>query len=320
MDAVTDAIRVEVPASTSNLGSGFDTLGLALHLHGTVRLERRTGAGLEAAGNSGGVSDALRALADEAWRHFFRRSRVARFGVRAIFDDVVPVGRGLGASAVARVGVLAGLDALARTRLTRGQLLRMAAELEGHPDNASPAIFGGFTVSGRVGKDWRCIRFDVHPRWRMVALIPGFEMPTGRARRLLPEQYPRSDAVHALNRAALITAAFARQDLALFLGLFDDRIHQPYRRALIPQLDRVIRAGERAGAAGGFLSGAGSAIICLTATGARRVARAMQQHLPESRVLILRPSRDGYRLKSETAQGSRPAPFPVPLGIDPATD
>jgi homoserine kinase len=293
---VNNSVRIEVPASTSNLGSGFDTLGLALQLRGTVHAVRQDQPGLRLIPGSAGQSDVLSALLDEARRHFFRRTRARTFGVAVAVDHAVPVGRGLGASAIARVGLLAGLDALAHTHLSRSRLLELATELEGHPDNASPAIFGGFTVSGRIGRGVRCLWFPVNPRWKFVTLIPRFEMPTGTARRLLPNHYSRPDAAHSLNRAALITAAFARADLASLRGVFDDRLHQPYREKLIPPLRQVIRAGERAGAVGGFLSGAGSAIICVTAKNAQAVAQEMQRRLPDSEIMILSASPTGYRV------------------------
>src|SRR5204863_4341300 len=120
------------------------------------------------------------------------------------------------------------------------------------PDNASPSIFGGFTVSGFVDGRVRCLRFPVSPRARFVTLIPRFKIRTRRARALMPKDYSRAAAAHALNRAALITAAFASGDWEALRGVFDDCFHQPYRERLIPQLSRVVGAGERAGSVGGF--------------------------------------------------------------------
>jgi homoserine kinase len=290
------SVTVRIPASTSNLGSGFDTLGLALRLYNVVCVARRGDQRLKLAAGTDGNSAALTAILTQAARLFFRRTAVKRFGMEIGMSGDVPVARGLGASAIARVGLLAGLNALAGTRLTRVHLLQLATQLEGHPDNASPAIFGGFTVSGRVGGEVRCLSFPVSTRLKCVTLIPRFGMSTGKARRLLPSSYTKADTAHALNRAALISAAMASGRYEALRGLFDDRIHQPYRGRLIPQFARVVRAGERAGALGGFLSGAGSGIICLTLTGPAGVTSAMNRAWGDADVKVLTPDNDGFQL------------------------
>ena len=292
-----NSVSIKVPASTSNLGSGFDTLGLAVKLYNVVRVERITASRLEvdwelAADDRRWFDEAL----GDAARVFFRRTKVKRFGVRVGLKAEVPMARGLGASATIRVGFIAALNELAGARLSRAALLEMATELEGHPDNASPAIFGGFTVSGRIGKSVRCLSFPVDSKLRCVTLIPKFGISTGAARKLLPAKYPKADAAHGLNRAALIAAAFSSRKYEMLRGVFDDRFHQPYREKLLPQLSRVIAAGERAGALGGFLSGSGSSIMCLTLDRPAAVARAMHRALPDSAVMILSQDASGFQV------------------------
>jgi homoserine kinase len=192
--------------------------------------------------------------------------------------------------------LLAGLNVLARTRLTRVHLLQLATQLEGHPDNASPAIFGGLTVSGRADGEVRCLSFPVSGRLKCVTLIPRFGLSTEKARRLLPRSYTRNDAAHALNRAALISAAMASGRYEALRGLFDDRVHQPYRARLIPKLARIVQAGERAGALGGFLSGAGSGIICLTLARSDAVAKAMKRAWGDAEVKVLTPDNNGFQV------------------------
>lgn len=291
------SVSVKVPASTSNLGSGFDTLGLAVKLHNVIRVT--------AAGSRGIELDWELPDTDREWFHdalgtaarlFHRRTRTRRFGVRVQLKASVPMARGLGASATIRVGFLMALDALAGTKLPREILLELATELEGHPDNASPALYGGFTVSGRVDGVVRCLSFPVSAKLKCVTLSPRLGISTEEARKLLPATYSKADTAHALNRAALITAAFSSGDYEQLRGVFDDRVHQPYREQLLPQLGRVIRAGERAGALGGFLSGSGSSIICLTLAHAEAVARSMQKQLPESEVRVLTVANAGARI------------------------
>lgn len=269
-----------------------------MRLHGFVKLSRLPDTHRPTVGRLPKEADpaATLTMVAEAARLFFRHTRQNPFGFLCDEWGAVPVARGLGASALLRLGVVAGLNELAGTGLERSELLELVTELEGHPDNASPAIHGGFTVSGRVGHAVRCLAFRVSPRLKLVTLIPNFGIHTETARRLLPDSYARGNAVHALNRAALITASLAAGNYEALRGVFDDRIHQPQRAVLIPGMARVIQAGERAGAIGGFLSGSGSAIICLTLQNAATVARAMQRQLPDSTMKILTADNQGFKV------------------------
>lgn len=292
-----NSVSIKVPASTSNLGSGFDTLGLAVRLYNVLHVERCSGHGILLDWELGAEDRAWfeRALA-EAKELFFRSARRKTFGVRVDLKAAVPMARGLGASATIRVGILAALNEISGARLSRETLLGLATELEGHPDNASPAIFGGFTVSGRVDGSVRCVSFPVSSRLQCVTLIPRRGISTEAARQLLPASYTRADAAHALNRSAMVTAAFASRNYELLRGVFDDRVHQPCREKLLPQLPAVIAAGEKAGALGGFLSGSGSSMMCLTLQRAAAVGKAMKRELPESDVMVLKSDARGFRV------------------------
>jgi homoserine kinase len=279
-----ESVTLRVPASTSNLGSGFDTLGLAVNLFNEVKIVR------------GEPAARLPEMAREAAHLFFRRAGKSKFAFHLSIGGDIPLARGLGASAAFRAGVVAALNELCERPLSNQQLLELLTDLEGHPDNASPALLGGCTVSGRVGKEVRCLRFNVSPELHIVTLIPDFKVETEVARRLVPGSFSKGDTAHSLNRAALIAAAFASKNYEALRGLFDDRLHQPYREPLVPQLSAVIRAGERAGAIGGFLSGSGSAIICLSLKDPEAVARAMHRKLPSAEVKILRAENRGLRI------------------------
>ncbi len=288
------SVTVRVPASTSNLGSGFDTLGLALRLYNRIEVTRAAKPGLHIfAAASAAELAAITRLAEPIVELFFRQTSRKPFGISLIQRSEIPVGRGLGASAALRVGLAAGLNTLTGSPLARQQLLNLVTEIEGHPDNTAPAVLGGFTASTIIGQEARTLRFAVSPKAKFVTLIPNFEVSTPLARKLVPQQFTKADTVHSLTRVALITAAFTSGNLEALRGCFDDRIHQPYREPLIPQLSRVIHAGEQAGAIGGWLSGSGSAIICLTLDGERAVAEAMRHELPDSTVMVLTADRNG---------------------------
>lgn len=286
---------VRVPATTANLGPGFDTLGLALKLynHATVTRSAKRGANVVSPIADDARSGAT-AMLTEAAKLFFKRAGQPAFGFDIALAGDVPIARGLGSSVTARLGCVGALNALLGEPLDRQRLFQVVTELEGHPDNAAPAIFGGFTAATMVGGEARAVRFGVTHKATFVTLIPDFEVSTPLARKLVPAQFSKTDTVHCLTRVALITAAFASGDLTALRGCFDDRIHQPYREQLIPQLSRVIRAGEKAGAIGGWLSGSGSTIMCLTLENPEVVAKAMQRELPNSVVHRLKADRNGF--------------------------
>ena len=235
-------------------------------------------------------------MLEEAATAFFKKIRAQRFGVDLHLAGDVPIARGLGSSVTARLGCVAGLNALAGSPLDRQGLLEVVAALEGHPDNAAPAVFGGFTAAGFVGSEVRCIRVPLPSRIRLVTLIPHFEVSTPEARKRVPQTFSKADTIHILNRASLVTAAFATGRLENLRGCFDDRIHQPYRAALIPGMDAILAAGVKAGAIGGWLSGSGSTLMCLALDNPEAIAAAMQRKMPKAAVHILKPDNAGLKV------------------------
>ena len=253
------SVRVRVPATTANLGPGFDCLGVALSLYNVTTVTR-------------GRSGPSAGIVTKAAAAFFRAAGVEAFPFTWKIEGDVPSARGLGSSVTVRLGILHGLNELAGKPLDRRRLYVICADLEGHPDNAAPGAFGGFTV---VPARAAVQRFAVDEKLSFVLWIPNFEMETAAARRALPKDVPLSDAVATLGRAAAIAAAFAAADYRKLEGCFDDWLHQPYREKLIPCLSRVIEAGREAGALGGWLSGSGSTIACLTLRRPEKIAVAM---------------------------------------------
>lgn len=252
-------VRIRVPGTTANMGPGYDCLGLALGIANVITV-----------GRDNDAPEPERIAAGTAER-FWAESGVAPFRFFWRADGDVPRSRGLGSSVTVRLGLLLALDALSGAGLGRDALFRLCAELEGHPDNAAPAAFGGFTVAsgGRVA------RFEVDPALRFVLLVPDFEVSTPGARRLLPAVIPHGAAAATTANACRVVAAFASKDYGLLRGAFDDFLHQPYREPLVPFLSDAIRAGQSAGAFGGFLSGSGSTVCCVTAENPEGVAAAM---------------------------------------------
>jgi homoserine kinase len=263
-------VTVRVPASTSNLGPGFDCLGVGLRLYNTVSVRR-----------GGKYSPSI--AWDEAARLFFQESGAKSFLFSCAISDNIPRCRGLGSSATVRAGLLLALNRLAGEPLDGTAIFKLCARLEGHPDNSAPAIFGGFTV---VRGD-AVQRFTVSSRLSFVLLVPDLEIRTAAARRILPARIARKDAVESCGNACAITAAFASRNYEVLRGAFADRLHQPFRRKLIPFLPRVIAAAENAGALGAFLSGSGSTIAAVTLGSPRRIATAMLAAAPSRKARVI---------------------------------
>jgi homoserine kinase len=193
-----------------------------------------------------------------------------------------------------RLGVLLALNALTGNRFDRLSIFQLCAQLEGHPDNAAPAILGGFTVvRGQTVQ-----RFDVSALLSFVLLIPDFKIATSAARRILPSQIKRVAAVKNCANACTITAAFASGNYRNLRGAFADHLHQPHRLKLIPFLSRVVAAAEKAGALGAFLSGSGSTIAAVTLRSPKKVADAMfhAAGAASAHTLITRADNRGARI------------------------
>jgi homoserine kinase len=202
---------------------------------------------------------------------FFLRAKRKPFPFSCTIAGDIPDCRGLGSSVTVRLGVITGLNELAGRPLQRQQIFETCSELEGHPDNAAPAAYGGFNVV----RDGQRQVFTVSAQLHFVLLVPNFEIATEQARRVLPSRVDRLHAVANCRNACAVTAAFASREYEKLRGAFVDHLHQPFRKKLIPFLDDVIAAAESAGALGAFLSGSGSTICAVTLRSPEKVSRAM---------------------------------------------
>jgi homoserine kinase len=272
-----DSATIQIPATTANLGPGYDCLGIALSLHNRVTVER----------SHDGVAE-LTPMANEAAAAFFGTVGLTPFAFHCQIDGDVPRSRGMGSSVTVRLGILHGLNQLSGQPLNAQRLFEICAALEGHPDNAAPGAFGGFVVSGPGSYE----RFEVDPALEFVLLIPPFEVETPAARKVLPAQVDRLAAVRSCGNACRITAAFASRKYESLRGAFGDGLHQPFREPLVPFLPKVIAAGEKAGALGGFLSGSGSTICCVTLGHAEEIAQAMQRACGDQDAYTIRAHAD----------------------------
>ena len=265
------SVTIHIPASTSNLGPGFDCLGLALRMYNSITVSR--------AKNPQPQEQIVERAADL----FFKRTKRRSFAFKCSAIEKIPRCRGLGSSATIRLGILHGLNQLSGRPLDRLSIFHLCAQLEEHPDNAAPSSFGGFTVV----RSENLQRFEVSSRLKFVLLIPDFEIQTSSARKILPAKISRLGAVESAGNAAAIATAFASRNYENLRGMFVDQLHQPFRTKLIPFLPQVIAAAEKTGALGAFLSGSGSTICAITLRNPRKVAAAMKRAAKTSSQIVI---------------------------------
>ena len=253
---------IRVPATTANLGPGFDAFGLALNLHNYIAVEP-------------GLPEIPDPFASEIVDAYHKARGLPTKPYRLVVRGQVPPSRGLGSSATIRLGMLAALDKLNRRNLDLPWLIQTATALEGHPDNISAAALGGFVVCGGRNP----ARAKVSSRLKFVAAIPRIETSTRTARSLLPPSIAFQDAVSNLRDAARIAAAFFEGKVEEAQGAFADRLHQPYRAALVPGLEAALEAAQKAGAIGAFLSGAGPTVMAICLKSEQAIGQAMVKEL-----------------------------------------
>ncbi len=302
MSQVLARVSVSAPASTSNLGPGFDCLGLALGLRNELSLELRDEKGPAVVEVRGEGEKTLPRgetnLIVRAARLVLPRRAPGRLYFRAL--NRVPLARGLGSSAAAAVaGLWAAAHLFGTLRLSEDELEKLAVSLEGHPDNVAPCVHGGLTASlSGLGAQ----RLNLHPSLGAVVCVPAFELETKKARAVLPESVPLADAVFNASRAILLGRALETGRTSHLAELMTDRLHQPYRARLVPGLADALASAVKAGAAGAALSGSGPTVFAFVDEGrAPRVGAAMVRAFARRRVkakwLALDVDRQGVRIE-----------------------
>lgn len=256
-------IKVQVPATSANMGPGFDTLGVALSLYNTLELEEtEKDVVVDILGETPQqVVNPNHHLIVETIEKLFQLAGKERKGLHLVCKNVIPFTRGLGSSSAAIVAGLFGANALLGNAFSQDDLINIATELEGHPDNVVPAICGGFTAACLLPQGVRHIKCEIPAQVQAVVAIPDFKLSTAKARSVLPETVSMKDAVFNMSRAAMLVAAAMEQNFALWGEMMEDRLHQPYRFSLIPGADAVIKNAKEEGALSCVLSGAGPTMI-----------------------------------------------------------
>lgn len=254
-------IKVRVPATSANLGPGFDSLGVALSVYNVLSFEEIPSR-LEFTGFLPEFENEDNMVYQSMFPIFEKYGRRPT-GIRIGMEEGIPVSRGLGSSAGCIVGGLMGAAALLGEEIGKEEIFQLASAIEGHPDNVAPAVFGNLTVS--VGKDnqFYTQSIKVAEGLSFVALIPDMRLSTKAAREVLPKEIPFKDAVKNVGRAALLPWILQEGQFGALKTCLEDSLHEPYRAELIPDFYKVIQSAEELGAYGAYLSGAGSTIMAL---------------------------------------------------------
>ena len=298
-----------VPASTTNLGPGFDVLGLALQLYSEVTLETTEAetqvivSGVDA----DKIPSTPEHIAFQAVELVFDRSGSKRpKGFKLEIENRIPAIRGLGGSGTAILGGLLTANALCGTPFSDAELLNFATELEGHPDNVAASLYGGLVVSTQENRKVHTVRLTCPPILSIVLAIPDFPLSTEQARGVLPTSVSFADAVYNTSRSTLLIASIVTGQFEMLRIAMKDRLHQPYRTSLIPGFNDVAEAATTAGALSVALSGAGPTIAAYCLEHSEQVAERMQsafkKHQINADIKILKPDADGASIHIENTE------------------
>jgi homoserine kinase len=301
-------VSVKVPASTANLGPGFDSFSLALGIYNELHLEiSDQGHQLDIQGEGAESLPKNRSnLIFQAIELGCRALGVEAPNLCLLSINHIPLGSGLGSSAAAAVAGLVAINALFGDHLGEQELLRLAIELEGHADNAAASLFGGLNIVNSQDESILLRKVPVVPLDVVIAL-PDVALSTIEMRRVLPSQIPLSDAAYNVANAALCIQALREGDYELLTACMQDRLHQPYRKTRIPAYDLVVNAAHQAGAAAVVLSGAGPSLIAFAPAQHGEIGAAMQQEFQRAgvaaRIFVLPVDQDGVQIELQGEGG-----------------
>ncbi|HUH61661.1 MAG TPA: homoserine kinase [Terracidiphilus sp.] len=296
-----------MPASSANLGPGFDALGLALGIYLECRFRESGGLSIQVEGRD---REAISTGEDNLiWQTALAVARDMRMTMPPIELQIrndIPIGKGLGSSAAALAAGVIIADSLLSLRWKPQRILDEAARLEGHPDNVAACILGSVVASAiDSGGVARTVRLNMPPQFGIGVVVPDFVLPTSHARSVLPDCYPRADAIFNVQRAALLMAAIAIGSVSAFPAALEDKLHQPYRATLVPGLDDILKL-RAPGLLGCALSGAGPSILVFYERGYEQVCDLVRQvfalHGRASEILLAPVAECGFLLQegSET--------------------
>ena len=302
-------ITIKVPATSANLGPGFDALGLALDLWNEAEFiptnDQKISLTIEGEGSDRLPTDQNNAVVEAALQVYELAGKTCN-GLKIHCINRVPMGSGLGSSSAALLTGMLGANVLLGEPFSREEILKLAIETEGHPDNVAPAMLGGLVASIIHDSHVVSLRLtltDQRTPIHLTVVLPDFDFPTKQARAILPKQIDRRDAIYNISRAVIVTEAFRLGDLDMLKEAMDDKLHQPYRIPLIPGAQAAMEAMKQAGAAAVALSGAGPSLIAFSTQHESAIGKAGQQAFSEAgldaRIFKLKISKKGAQVHRE---------------------
>lgn len=257
-------IKIKVPATSANMGAGFDSMGVALGLYNVVEImPADSGLQIYNVNAKSYIPRDENNLIYRAMAKVFERTGYTPGGLKIIQKSDIPMTRGLGSSSACIIAGMVGANVLSGRKLSYQELLDMAVEMEGHPDNVSPALFGGLCVSAMDHGRTYCKSTKLDPKIKFAVMIPDFFVATKKSRGVLPEQVSRKDAVFNISRAALMYACLASGDTSMLRVAAQDRLHQPYRKGYVEGLSDIFDKAYAAGAKAVYLSGSGPTVLAV---------------------------------------------------------
>lgn len=268
-------VRVTVPATSANMGSGYDSIGIALELYNIIEMEECDHIDISDK-NGQLIPKDSRNLIYQCAKKVYDECGYSLNGLRIVEDCAIPQTRGLGSSSACTVAGIMGANEMLGEPLDRQAVIDLAATIEGHPDNSTPAILGGFCVALLENGHVHHVRVPVHSAIDFIVFIPDFKLSTEKARAALPKTIAHHDAVYNLARAALLAGSLTTGKLDNLDVATGDCLHQPYRFGLIENGEDIIQEAKELGALGAFISGAGPSIIAMVYKGDRDYAARAQ--------------------------------------------
>ncbi len=276
-------IRIDVPATSANLGSGFDSLGIALKKYNRVWMEEADVIDIKSVDNTVIPTDESNLICWAA-KYLYDLCGKPMPGMRIRQENNIPMARGLGSSSACIVAGIIGANRILGNPFPTSELLNIAAIIEGHPDNTSPAISGGLVASAMEANRVYSVSVPVSEKIAFAVMVPKFELKTEKARGVLPEKYSREDAVYNLSRSGLMTASLFSGNLENLRVAVQDRIHQPYRNSLISNCDTLFRVSYELGSLGTYVSGAGPTIISIIEANDAHFADRIKSQLEKKKI------------------------------------
>lgn len=298
-------MKIRIPATSANIGSGFDALGIALTMYNEVEIEESDTLDIRSLDDIEVPTDSDNLIYQSACRLYEECGKPVPKGFKISQTNVVPMARGLGSSSACVAAGLMGANYLLGKPLHREELVNIACSIEGHPDNVTPALLGGLTAAAVENGRVYAVTLHVADKFRFAAFIPNFELKTSVARSILPQTVPREDAVYNLSRSALMAGSLATGNVENLHIAVQDKLHQPYRLGLIPGAEDIFGLSYEYGSYATYISGAGPTVMSIISRRheeefeAEMTGQLAKRGLTDWRVVILDvDSRGAHRINS----------------------